>query len=177
MFRGVMYGVELVLLFALGQSALAQEGWLHSVTAPEVKTLTSHLNTALLPPHSSHMVVEAKQVFRLTASGYADLMLVPVTFWHDEDEALSLGRCGLFEVPTDGGQQKFVYTVTGKENEAPATQCGNLLAIRRTPHDGPKPVLKLTYRMFDPPRFEGQIDVQLRWDGEAETYKVEPEAS
>lgn len=153
---------------------MAQEGWLHPVAAAEVKALTAKLDHALLPTHSSHIEVDAKQVFRLTADGKPDLVLVPVKFWRDEPEALLRGRCGVFLVQPDGGQ-KFIYTVTGKEDAEPATQCGGLLAVRRTPHDGPKPTLRLTYRMFDPPRFEGQLDIMLQWDDKAGTYRVEPQ--
>lgn len=174
--RRVMAGAMCLLLLVLARPASAQEGRLHPVTAAEVKTLSAKLDRALLPSYSSHMEVSAKQVFRLAAEGKPDLLLVPVTFWHDEAELMLRGRCGVFLVQPDGAQ-KFVYTVTGKEEDSfPATQCGDLLAVRRTPHDGPRPALTLTYKMYDPPRFEGELDVVLTWDGKAGTYKVDADA-
>ena len=169
--RRVLHGMVILLL--LVRPGGAQEGRLHPVAAAEAKALSARLDHALLPSRSSHVEVSAKQVFRLTAVGQPDLLLVPVTFWHDEAELMLRGRCGVFLIGSDG-VQKFVYTVTGNEGAEPATQCGKLLAVLRTPHDGPRPALTLTYRMFDPPRFEGQLDVVLRWDGKAGTYKVEP---
>lgn len=170
-----MAGAACLLLLVLAGPASAQEGRLHPVAPAEVKALSAKLDQALLPSHSSHVEVSAKQVFRLTAEGKPGLLLVPVTFWHDEAELMLRGRCGVFLVQPDGAQ-KFVYTVTGNEDTEPATQCGDLLAVRRTPHDGPRPALTLTYRMYDPPRFEGELDVVLTWDGKAGTYKVDPDA-
>lgn len=166
-------GAVILLSLLLARPGGAQQGRLHPVAAAAVKELSTHLDRALLPSHSSHMEVEAKQVFRLSAEGKPDLLLVPITFWHDEPEAMLRGRCGVFLMAADGGSERFVYTVTGNEGAEPATQCGALLAVRRTPHDGPRPALRLTYRMYDPPQFEGQLDVTLTWDGKAGTYKVE----
>jgi hypothetical protein len=167
----------LSVLLLLSVPALAQdEGMLRPMSLAEASALSARLSRTLLPEHSSHLEVQPKQVFRLVASGHPDLLLVPVRFLHGETSPMSenmlveRSRCGLFILPADATPQSYVSTII--DPDLAVSQCGDLLAVRRTPHDGPRPHLRLTYRTFDPPRAEDTVNVDLRWNAKTATYTL-----
>lgn len=151
-------------------------GTLRSLRQADARALEPKFDQSLLPAHSRAMQLQTDQAFRIQSAGLSEMLLLPVHFAHGEVSQLDADRslverdrCGVFLFAT-GVPQQFIFTITDGDDLA-VDQCSRLLAVRRLRGTGARPVLRLTYRTFSPPRFEDRIDVTLTWDPERQSYR------
>jgi hypothetical protein len=161
-------------------AASAQTASLKPLPPAEAAGLVDRIPRALLPPHTSHLEVQKKQVFSLAAPGQMDLLLVPVKFWHGEPSEMvenmlaERDRCGLFVLPKEG-KPSFIWTMDDKTGLA-VDFCGGMTAMGMMANEGARPRLVAIYRTFSPPRAEDSAAVVLTWDGAKGTYTVDRSA-
>jgi hypothetical protein len=161
-------------------AAGAQTASLKPMPRQDAAGLVGRLPKALLPSHTSQLRVEQRQVFSLVTPGQPEVLLVPVTFLHNEpseimeNSLVERDRCGLFVLPKEG-QPSFVWTMDDKTGLA-VDFCGGMTSIGAMPNEGVRPRLIVLYRTYSPPQFEDTAAFVLVWDGAKGTYVVDKKA-